>query len=115
MVMQKLDLQFAESQLRITENTDIRKVRGDLSLVENTRDVADVSVAKRTMEFEPMHTKFAKSKLFETIEGLRDLFEQAQVHNALGYQDADRSSFEIAFRKLIAEPLRSRETVLVPQ
>ena len=114
MVMQKLDLQFTESQLRITENTDIRKIRGDLSLVENTRDVADVSVAKRTMEFELMHTKFAESQLFETIEGLRKLFEQLQIHNVIGYQDADRSSFEADFKKLIAEPLSSRPKNPIP-
>jgi hypothetical protein len=60
-IMEILGLEFSPKQLRISENIDVSRIRGDLSLVENARDVADASISKRRRELEQIVTKFSGS------------------------------------------------------
>jgi SAM-dependent methyltransferase len=46
-VMRTMGLQFGEQQIQVTKNADLSRIRGDISMVENARDVGDASVAKR--------------------------------------------------------------------
>jgi hypothetical protein len=63
-IMEILGLEFSPKQLRISENIDVSRIRGDLSLVENARDVADASISKRRRELEQIVTKFSGSVFF---------------------------------------------------
>ena len=75
-VMQQIGLPFTPDQLSITTNSDLRRVRGDVSLVENARDVSDASVEKRAADLERLRGSLAQSPLFRRIEEVSALFDR---------------------------------------
>ncbi|MGH8614675.1 MAG: hypothetical protein ACREYF_22275 [Gammaproteobacteria bacterium] len=101
--MRNIGLEFRHDQLRIMENADLSKTRGDVSLTEDPRDVVDTSVAKRCAEFEDVRQKFSGSPLFGRIERVNGLFTRYQVRGVLASNDVDRVALAGFLREILRE------------
>jgi SAM-dependent methyltransferase len=98
-VMQILGLDFDEQQLRITQTTDTSKIRGDISLVEDTRDVANKSVHKRDQELRLIEERFAGSPSFERIKRVAKCFASFQSNGVITTDQVDYPVFLTKLRE----------------
>ena len=103
-VMNEIGLEFKPSQLQITKNSDLSRIRGDQSLVEDARDVGDASVSKREAELEASRAVFSMTPLFGTINGVCELFREFTSMGVIGVADAERGPFVSALRALLSQP-----------
>jgi hypothetical protein len=79
----------------------VTKIRGDLSLVEDARDVADVSIAKRGQEFRVIVDKFSDSIQFERMKRVADCFAAFEDRGVIASDHPDRDAFVLALRKTV--------------
>ena len=100
-VMREIGLQFRPGQLQITKNSDLSKIRGDQSLVENARDVGDTSVVKREAELEASQASLAGAPMFGTIDDVCALFRRFTPVGVIGAGDPERGAFVAELRALL--------------
>ena len=102
-VMERIGLRFTPDQLSITTNSDLRRVRGDVSLVENARDVSDASVEKRAAGLERLRGSLARSPLFRRIEQVSALFDHSAASGVIANGDDMWAAFTRSLSELTAE------------
>jgi hypothetical protein len=99
--MKVIGLQFVRDQIHITQNADLTRIRGDLSMVENARDVEDASISKRESEFESIYEQFSDSPSFTKVRRLADLFAESQRRGVLTAGSAEQIAFVAEFQKIL--------------
>ena len=92
-IMEILGLEFSPKQLRISENIDVSKIGGDLSLVENARDVADASISKRRRELEKLRINSLVLFFFDRVKRVADCFADFESRGIISSGDPDRDKF----------------------
>jgi SAM-dependent methyltransferase len=100
-VMQQLGMAFSPGQLNISTSADLRKVRGDMSLVENVRDVAVGSVAKRQDSFEVVRKAFEQSACFARITSIAAHFAQFYDAGLVDAHSVEGTAFRAQFEVLV--------------
>jgi SAM-dependent methyltransferase len=103
-IMRAIGLPFVPDQLRITEKANLSRIRGDLSLIENARDVGDSSISKRSAEFDLCYDKFSGSRLFNQIERATALFDQVGHCGLIGADDPMHTTFAAALLEIVRTP-----------
>jgi hypothetical protein len=101
-VMKEIGVEFKPSQLLITRHSDLSRVRGDQSLLENARDVGDDSILKRESQLELSHSVFSTAPLFGVINDICELFRQSATIGVICAADPSRKPFVIALLALLS-------------
>jgi hypothetical protein len=102
-VMDQVGAQFQPNQLLITRNADLSRIRGDMSLVENARDVMDGSVTKRQMEFDLVRQQLEVAPGFHRLLELERVFCAYRGHGALAATAPLRKGFIDAVTSILGE------------
>jgi hypothetical protein len=92
-------LDFLPQQLSIADTVDVSRIRGDISLVVNTRDVADESIAKRKQEMANISGAFAGSKFFNKVQQVTECVAAFRHHGVVTSAHPERYSLVTALRE----------------
>ncbi|MCX7380359.1 MAG: DUF6473 family protein [Alphaproteobacteria bacterium] len=102
-VMQDIGLNFAAEQLNITRSSDLTRIRGDMSLSENARDVEDSSIEKRNLELVTYHELLQDSELYRPMQAISAFFRTWTAVGTISLHHPDRTRFVDEFLRLLAD------------
>ena len=101
-IMREFGLPFYPSQILISQNANLDRARGDISLTENPRNVESVSVDKRRIEFERHRDVFVGLACYNKILGIVEQFEMYGSHLILTPSMPEYDTFFLTFEERIA-------------
>lgn len=100
-VMRELGLAFTDEQLLITRNSNLSRIRGDMSLSENARDVEDASIGKRNAELDGRREMLAGSPLFASMSGIAGYLAEHHRHGVISASHPMRLAFFEGLSRLV--------------